>query len=221
MKKNTKDKADKDQITPDLYTTLKGNGIATLIEKKSEFIGYASHVKTEQEALDFLAAIRKKHSDATHNVYAYMIKDGNLTRFSDDGEPSGTAGMPVLDVIRKSGFTDAIIVVTRYFGGTLLGTGGLVRAYSAAAKAAAEQAVIVTYEAYTEFELSCSYSDYEKLKNEFRFYPIIEDVTDFSNTVDLKLAIKETAFNDFNKKLSELTAGSIKATVTGSRYDHM
>lgn len=221
MKNKNRDKADKEQSNTDLYTTLKGSGTASFIEKKSEFIGYASHVETERDALDFLASIRKKHSDATHNVYAYMIKEGNLTRFSDDGEPSGTAGMPVLDVMRKSGFTDAVIVVTRYFGGTLLGTGGLVRAYSAAAKAAAEQAVIVTYEAYTEFEFSCSYSDYEKLKNEFKAYPVIEDETVFSNTVKLRLAVKETSFDDFNKRLSELTAGSVKTTVTGSRYDHI
>ena len=124
--------------------TLLKSGSATLVEKKSEFIGYACPVKDEDEAIEFVKSIKKKHSDARHNVYAYMIGQ-NIARYSDDGEPQGTGGIPVLDVIRKSGFTDAVIVVTRYFGGILLGAGGLVRAYSAAAKMAVDDAGIVTY----------------------------------------------------------------------------
>ena len=106
----------------ELYITLEKEASASFVEKKSEFIGYACPCKTEQEALDFIAKIRKKHADAKHNVYAYQIKENNIARFTDDGEPQGTAGMPVLDIIRKTGFTDACIVVTRYFGGILLGT---------------------------------------------------------------------------------------------------
>ena len=125
------------------YVTIGKEGSATLVEKKSEFIGYAAHVENESEALDFIAKIKHRHSDARHNVYAYVLKKNNIMRYSDDGEPQGTAGMPVLDVIRKTGFTDAVIVVTRYFGGILLGTGGLVRAYSASAKLAVEDAGIL------------------------------------------------------------------------------
>ena len=146
----------------ELYITLEREASASFIEKKSEFIGYACPCKTEQEALDFIAKIRKKHADAKHNVYAYQIKENNIARFTDDGEPQGTAGMPVLDIIKKTGFTDACIVVTRYFGGILLGTGGLVRAYSHAAKLAAEAAHVITYERFITCEIVCDYTDYDK-----------------------------------------------------------
>ena len=104
-----------------------------MTERRSVFLGYASPVTTEEEALEFVAKIKKRHSDATHNVYAYILR-GSISRFSDDGEPHGTAGLPVLEVLRKEDVTDAVIVVTRYFGGILLGAGGLVRAYSASAR---------------------------------------------------------------------------------------
>ena len=142
-------------MTEDTYVTLEHDGYASFCEKRSEFIGYARPCRTEAEALAFLAEIRKKHADAKHNVYAYQVRENNTARFSDDGEPQGTAGMPVLDIIRKTGFTDACIVVTRYFGGILLGTGGLVRAYSQAAKLAAENAHIITYERFIVYELIC------------------------------------------------------------------
>ena len=119
-----------------LYTTVKTVGQIEIVEKRSRFLGYVSPAKTEADALSFLSAIRKKHSDANHNVYAYNLRENNTARFSDDGEPSGTAGLPVLDVLKKEGVTDVVAVITRYFGGTLLGTGGLVHAYSAAAKEA-------------------------------------------------------------------------------------
>ncbi|MBR0027925.1 MAG: YigZ family protein, partial [Clostridia bacterium] len=110
----------------EIYKTVKEQSESLLIEKKSKFIANVKPVDNEQDALDFLAEMRSKYSDATHNVYAYVIDENNIYRYSDDGEPSGTAGMPVLDAIRKSGIVDVIVVVTRYFGGTLLGTGGLV-----------------------------------------------------------------------------------------------
>ena len=116
-----------DSVKPEkLYVTLGGEGTATIEEKRSEFIGYAAHVQDETEAQSFVRRIKAKHHDARHNVYAYVLGD-TVQRYSDDGEPQGTAGIPVLDVIRKSGVTDACIVVTRYFGGILLGAGGLVR----------------------------------------------------------------------------------------------
>ena len=110
------------------YKTLKRPAEASFVEKKSRFIGYCAPVKTEKEALDFVNSIREQHRTATHNVFAYSLREGNLCRYSDDGEPQGTAGLPVLDVLTRGGIVDAAIVVTRYFGGTLLGTGGLVRA---------------------------------------------------------------------------------------------
>ena len=110
------------------YKTVRKNAQDQFVEKRSRFIGYACPVQTEQEALDFITSKKSEHWDASHNVYAYILRDGTM-RFSDDGEPQGTAGMPVLDVLRKSGVTDVVTVATRYFGGILLGGGGLVRAY--------------------------------------------------------------------------------------------
>ena len=118
----------------DVYKTVKKQSQSLLIEKKSKFIANVKPVDNEDDALAFLNEIRSKYSDATHNVYAYVIDENNIFRYSDDGEPSGTAGMPVLDAIRKSGIVDVVVVVTRYFGGTLLGTGGLVHTYGASAK---------------------------------------------------------------------------------------
>ena len=152
----------------DVYVTLGKDGTATFEMKKSEFIGYAAHVTTEEEARAFVDKIRKKHADARHNVYAYMLSENNIMRYSDDGEPQGTAGLPVLDILRKGGITDAVIVVTRYFGGILLGTGGLVRAYSAAAKAAVEDAGRASFVNYEEYALTMSYPLYQRVPNLFK-----------------------------------------------------
>ena len=200
------------------HITLEKEGSATIVEKKSEFIGYAKPIKSEEEAVEYIKEIRKKHADARHNVYGYVI--GNTTRYSDDGEPQGTAGMPVLDVIRKTGFTDAVIVVTRYFGGILLGTGGLVRAYSAAAKAAAEAAHIVTYEQYDEVSFICTYSDYPKIEKELTFYPVIIDGVDFTDTVTVRLAIKEDRTDELAEYLKEMSAGRIALNKSGTRFDY-
>ncbi|MFR5864850.1 MAG: IMPACT family protein [Acutalibacteraceae bacterium] len=122
------------------YKTLRGPASAELTEKRSVFICRVRPVTTEAQALAFLAEVRKQCADARHNVYAYTIRENGIARFSDDGEPHGTAGLPTLDALRKRGIVDAAAVTTRYFGGVLLGTGGLVRAYSQAAAMAVEQA---------------------------------------------------------------------------------
>lgn len=145
------------------YKTVKGEACAAIYEKKSEFIGYINHVKSENEAVDFLNKIRKKHYDANHHCYAYIIKDENIVRQSDDGEPSKTAGMPILEVLRHSGLEDVIIVVTRYFGGTLLGTGGLVRAYTEGAKAAVNAAEILSYSLCVDLSIDVDYSLYDRI----------------------------------------------------------
>ena len=114
----------------ELYTTLAGEGSDQFEERKSLFIGHAKHITSEDEAMEFVKAKKKEYSDATHNCWAYLLKGGIVARYSDDGEPQGTAGVPMLETIRKSGVCDCVVVVTRYFGGILLGAGGLVRAYS-------------------------------------------------------------------------------------------
>lgn len=204
---------------PKLYTTLAKEASAELTEKKSVFIGYASPVKTEKEAIDFIAKIRKKHADARHNVYAYQLNGGGIARYSDDGEPQGTAGVPVLDVIKKSGADDCVIVVTRYFGGILLGTGGLVRAYSAAAKLAVDAAEVVTYESFREFRLSCDYSAYQKLEAELPKYGVKVDSVDFGGNVTLKLAVKAVEFDRLSARIAEMFAGKLSPEVTGERFD--
>ena len=142
------------QNLPEKYTTVSVEGHAEFEEKRSVFIGHAIHIDSEEEAQTFIKEIKKKYSDATHNCWAYILNDGIIARYSDDGEPQGSAGVPVLDTLKKSGVSDAVIVVTRYFGGILLGAGGLVRAYSHTAKLAIEAAGIVTFEKYTSFAMT-------------------------------------------------------------------
>ena len=145
------------------YITVKHLSYFEYEDKKSVFIGQACPVSTEADAIAFIDSVKKRYPDARHHVYAYVLRENSAMRFTDDHEPAGTAGMPVLDVIRKNGCTDMVIVVTRYFGGTLLGTGGLVRAYTASALGALEAAEIIRYDIYTTLKMSVSYSDYGKI----------------------------------------------------------
>ena len=141
------------------YKTVAREAHAEFVEKKSRFIGHVKPVTTEEEAQAFVAALKKQYWDATHNVYAYVLRSG-ARRFSDDGEPQGTAGMPTLDVLQKAGLTDCVVVVTRYFGGILLGAGGLVRAYSHGALLAAAAGEIVEMRPCTVVEAVCDYAQY-------------------------------------------------------------
>ena len=201
------------------YITLGKSGEAEFEEKKSLFIGYARPVKSEEEANAFIKEIKEKHRDATHNVYGYVMKGGILCRYSDDGEPQGTAGKPVLDVIRKSGVDDTAVVVTRYFGGTLLGTGGLVHAYSLVAKLAIENAGIVKYEDYTEMSVLCSYSDYQKINLEFEKNSVIIDSTDFAENVEVCFAVRSELADGLAKKISEISSGKSEPCKKGKRFD--
>lgn len=201
------------------YITLGGRGEADFEEKRSLFIGYAMPVKSEDEANAFIKEIKEKHKDATHNVFGYVMKGGILCRYSDDGEPSGTAGKPVLDVIRKSGVDDTCVVVTRYFGGTLLGTGGLVHAYSLAAKLAIENAGVVRYEDYTEMSAEMSYSDYQRVIFELEKADAIIDASDFSDSVEIRFAIKSAQADGVAKRISEISSGKSEARILGRRFD--
>lgn len=201
------------------YVTLRKEASAEFEEKRSVFIGYAKPVKTEAEAMEFVKKIRGKHGDARHNVFAYTLGGGVTARYSDDGEPQGTAGIPVLDVLRKSGVDDACIVVTRYFGGILLGAGGLVRAYSAAAKMALDAAEIATFEPYTEFSLSCSYPDYQKISAELPRFSALIDGTDFADNVIVTFAIKSEMKDQLIDRICEMTAGRSIPKVVGERFD--
>ncbi len=201
------------------YVTLGGDGTSLFEDRRSRFLGYAAHVTTEREAIDFVGSIRKKHADARHNVYAYVIKDGGFMRYSDDGEPQGTAGMPVLDVIRKGGFTDAVIVVTRYFGGILLGTGGLVHAYTEAASLAAADAGIISFEPFHEILLTTDYSLWQKLSHALSTMPIIIDNVTWGADVEVSLAAPIEYSEKIVDLVTEMSSGRDCALVVGERYD--
>ena len=209
-----------EQIKPELYTTLEGEGVDEFEERKSLFIGHAKHITSEEEAAEYVKNMKKAYNDATHNVWAYVLKDGIIARYSDDGEPQGTAGMPVLDVIRKSGVTDAVVVVTRYFGGILLGAGGLVRAYSHGAKIALDAAKIITYEKYSVYRLDCSYSDYQKYAVLLPQYKAIVDSTDFTDKVRVTFALKRTEASPLLDKITEMSSGRDCPELLGERFDY-
>ncbi len=201
------------------YTTLEREASAQFTEKKSLFIGHAKPVKNDDEALAFVRKIKEEYADATHNVYAYYLRSGALARYSDDNEPQGTAGMPVLEVIKKSGCDDCVVVVTRYFGGILLGAGGLVRAYANAASLALEAAHIVTFEEYSVFKIDCDYGEYNKLSFELENISAITDKCDFLDKVYLEFAVKSTLKDRICKKISEFSAGKLEAVPLGVRFD--
>ena len=188
-------------------------------DRKSVFIGETMPVSTEEDALHFIETVKKKYPDARHHVYAYVLRDNSIMRFTDDGEPQGTAGMPVLDIIRKNGLTDTVIVVTRYFGGTLLGTGGLVRAYTAAALGAVENAEIITYDVYVTFSIETTYSDYQK------FAPIFQEMgyrsTDvrYTDKVLLTGSIRKSFADQFADKLVQITSGRVKMQIIDEKFD--
>ena len=204
----------------ELYTTLAGEGSDQFEERKSLFIGHAKHITSEDEAMEFVKAKKKEYSDATHNCWAYLLKGGIVARYSDDGEPQGTAGVPMLETIRKSGVCDCVVVVTRYFGGILLGAGGLVRAYSHGAKIALDAAEIVTYEKYAEFSLECSYSDYQKYAVILPTFAAIIDDTEFSDKVKVSFAVKEPVVSPLCEKITEMSGGRDRIQRTGERFDY-
>lgn len=200
------------------YKTVKNFSHDELVEKRSRFIGYCKPVKSEGEAVEFINKIKKEHWDARHNVYAYSLREGQIKRYSDDGEPSGTAGVPVLDVITKNGITDVVVVVTRYFGGVLLGTGGLVRAYSAAAKLGLEAAEVVEMSLCAECEVSCSYNQYGKLNTLIMNNGGFVDNCDFADNVILSFHIPLDKTAALDKEFADATAGDVKIEIKNEKF---
>lgn len=200
------------------YKTVKLYNSDEYIIKRSRFIGYACPVKSIQEANDFIAEIKGKHWDATHNVYAYILREGSVKRYSDDGEPQGTAGVPVLDVLEKENLVDTAVVVTRYFGGILLGGGGLVRAYSHSAKIAVESAEIITMALCSDLEIFCDYTFYGKLGAFLSAEGAVVLDTEFTDNVKIKFRLKKSDVPHFNVKLTELSNGKISARVLEEKF---
>ena len=203
-----------------VFTTVRCESQIEYEEKRSIFISRARRVDSEEEALEFIAAIKKQHRDATHNVFAYHINKGVIARYSDDGEPQGTSGMPTLEAIRKKGVDNVCVVTTRYFGGILLGAGGLVRAYSHAAALAIDEAQIITYEPYDEYELVCSYSEYQKYNSYFSDIGLVIDSTDFAENVTVRFAVRSNLSGKVEEKIVEIGNARSKLEKRGERYDY-
>lgn len=197
------------------YRTIAAPSSATLIEKKSEFIAQLFPVTTADEAIQCIEAVKKEHRKARHNVYAYIVRDQNTSRYSDDGEPQGTAGVPVLDVLLKNNLTDICCVVTRYFGGILLGGGGLVRAYSGSTSLAVSESKIMVMRECVPMNLTMDYSLYGKVSYVLPQYEVIENGSDFGNDVSLSLLVQTETADKLAADLTDLTNGQIKIT-TGS-----
>lgn len=193
-----------------------GYGKAEFIEKRSRFIGRVWHTQTEDKALSRIREMREKHWDATHNVYAYIIKSGGIMRFSDDGEPQGTSGIPVLNVFRSGEIFDCCCVVTRYFGGTLLGAGGLVRAYSHTAKLALDAAETGVMSPWSRSLISCTYSQFERVRGEIEVLGGIIENTDFGSDIAIECIIPEIKQEKLENSLTDLSAGTITVLNEGT-----
>lgn len=200
------------------YKTLEKSSSDEFIVKKSRFIGYAAPVVTNDEAVVFINAIKAKHRDATHNVYAYCLREGQIRRYSDDGEPQGTAGMPMLSVLLNEGLTDCVVVGTRYFGGILLGASGLVRAYTATAKTGIESAGIITMASCKIAEVSCDYNFYGRLQTIVSSFGVITLNADFSDSVRLTLQIPSEIFEKFDGEVFDKSFGKVRCTVTDEKF---
>ena len=201
----------------DEYLVPSEYGEDEFIEKKSRFIGRIWPVETEEEALARIQEMKKKHYDATHNCWAYIIRDGAV-RFSDDGEPGGTAGMPMLQVLQREGLFNAVCVVTRYFGGILLGAGGLVRAYTKGAKIAVDAAGKSMKRVWTVLYVPCPYSFYERVRLEAEGFGGIVRKADFGAEVELELLFPEAKTQEFLDRLTDMTAGTVESMEIGQEY---
>lgn len=205
------------------YTTIEGSSTAEIVEKKSRFIGQLSHVESEEDALAFLEEIRTQHAQARHNVYAYIVraqKDGAPARirYSDDGEPAKTAGIPTLEALKHAGLENVACVVTRYFGGTLLGTGGLVRAYTQATNEAIKAARVVTISPCVEISLTISYSQYEQVLKLAQKCEAQVASTDFAENISVTFRMLDGTRADFCNKLTELTSGKAQISESSVFY---
>ncbi|MBR3148533.1 MAG: YigZ family protein [Eubacterium sp.] len=201
------------------YKTVENAADDFFIEKKSRFIGYVKPIKTQDEAVAFINEIKSKHWDATHNVYAYVLRENNIQRYSDDGEPSGTAGVPVLDVILKENVVDVCVVATRYFGGTLLGAGGLVRAYSHTSKIALEAGNIITMAECSVIECAVDYSFYDRMNNLLSDFGANIINSDFADNVKLTFSLKADKEQALSEKLTDISGGRYSLSKIGTKFD--
>ncbi len=202
-----------------MYKTLHEFGMDEIIIEKSTFIGYAKPIKTEEEAIEFINEIKKKHKDATHNVWAYTVgKSMNIQRYSDDGEPQGTAGIPTLEVIKKEDLRDVVVVVTRYFGGIKLGAGGLVRAYTKGAKIGLEAAKIIEKVIYQEIKIKIDYNQLGKVQNEIMNMGYFIKDTIYEDNVEIIVYSRKNEIDNLIEKITNITSATANITLGEEFY---
>ena len=201
----------------DEYLVPTDFGQDEFVEKKSRFIGRVWPVETEAEALEKIQEMKKQHYDATHNCWAYVIKDGPM-RFSDDGEPGGTAGNPMMQVLQRENLYNVVCVVTRYFGGILLGAGGLVRAYTKGAKIAIDAAGKSMKRVWSVLYVPCPYSYYERMKLEIEAFDGVLRDTQFGAEVELEILIAQPKAQAFLDRVVDMTAGTVEGMEMAQEY---
>lgn len=199
------------------YYIPTGAGEAEFVEKRSSFLGHVRLAETEDEAKAFIAEMKKKYHDARHNCWCYIIR-GGAERYSDDGEPQGSAGIPMLEVFRKEGITNVVCVVTRYFGGVLLGTGGLLRAYTKSAKDALDAAGVSVVRRWVECEIPCSYSNAERMKMEVASADGIVADMEYSASVVIKALVPEENAESFRASVFDASNGTVSVKLTGEEF---
>lgn len=203
----------------DVYKTIGGYGVDEVIINKSRFIGYSMPINSEEEALQFIDEISTKHKDATHNVYAYVVgEESNIQRFSDDGEPSGTAGIPALEVLKKEDLRNVVVVVTRYFGGIKLGGGGLIRAYTRGAKIAIDAGKIVDMTLHHKLKINIPYTLYGKVENFLMSNGYAPEETKYDIDVVIYIYVKKHQVDDFTNEIINLTNGNVEIQYSGEMH---
>lgn len=199
------------------YYIPSGVGEAEFVEKRSSFLGHVRCVETDDEAKAFVAEMKKKYYDARHNCWCYIIKDGAV-RYSDDGEPQGTAGIPMLEVFKREGIENVVCVVTRYFGGVLLGAGGLLRAYTKSAKDALDAAGVSVVRRWVECEIPCPYSMMERIKLECESNGGIVSDIEYGADVTIKALLPEENAEAFSLRITDVSAGSCAVHSIGEAF---
>lgn len=200
------------------YFVPTGPSETEFVEKRSRFIGHVWPVESEEEARTCIEQMKKKYHDARHNCWCYRLKEGGVERYSDDGEPQGTAGQPMLGVFQKEGVTNVCCVVTRYFGGVLLGAGGLVRAYTQSAKDALDAAGISVVRRWVEVTAICPYNLFERMKLEVEAAGGVLGESEYAADVTVHALLPENAVESFSARVTELTAGAVAAEVVGEAF---
>ena len=200
------------------YYIPTGPSEAEVVEKRSRFIGQVWRVATEEEARARIEEVRKRHYDARHHCWCYRIREGGVERYSDDGEPQGTAGQPMLNVFQREEVTDVVCVVTRYFGGILLGAGGLVRAYTQSAKAALDAAGISVVRRWLAMEVPCTYAQFEGIRREIEAFGGVVEHVDYGADVLLSVLVPESRGEDFAARILDVSAGSIQVLEAGEVF---